>query len=102
MKLPFEEYSPPTPPERMLAAIRREAGRRRQRRRLAAGGLALAAVVGIGIGVLTRRPESPLPPAVNPPALAIQSVEHGGNPVPYTLVTLSGGQVCVVVRTAHP
>jgi hypothetical protein len=102
MRLPFEEYHPQIPPERMLAAIRREAVRRRRRRRLAAGGLALVAVVGVGIVVLTGRPAPPLPPTATPPALAIQSLEHGGNPVPYTLVTLSGGQVCVVVRTADP
>ncbi len=102
MKLPFEEYNPPTPPERMLAAIRREAGRRRQRRRLTAGGFALLVILGIGAGVFMLRTPPPLQPAGSPPALAIQSVEHGGNPVPYTVVTLSGGQVCVVVRTANP
>ena len=101
MKLSFEEYSPATPPERMLAAIRREAGRRR-RRRLVAGGLSLCAFLGISIGLLSHRPLPPAPPPAVPPPLAIRSVEHGGNPVPYTLVTLPGGQACVVVRTVNP
>jgi hypothetical protein len=100
MKLPFEEYHPATPPERMLAAIHREADRRRRRRRMSTGVAVAAAAMGIGLVMLTSRTAPPCPPGEPNPTTMIRSVEQAGKPVPYTLVSLPGGQVCVVVKAS--
>lgn len=97
MRLPFEEYDPPTPPERMLAAIRREAGRRRRRRRLTAGSLAAAALVSIGVFLFRTPPAEPAPPPACYPV--VREAWQDGQAAPFTLLQLKNGSRVIVIMS---
>ena len=96
MRLPFEEYNPPTPPERMLAAVRREAGRRRLRRRLTAGSLAAVALVSTGMFLFRTPPAEPVPllPASYP---VVREAWQDGQAAPFTLLQLKNGNRVIVI-----
>jgi hypothetical protein len=95
MRLPFEEYDPQTPPERMLAAIRRDAARRRRRRRITAGSLAVAALASIGMFLFRIPPAGPPPPPGCYPV--VREAWQDGQVAPYTLLQLRSGNRVIVI-----